>query len=78
MLYFNIAVHPSDLYILSQPKAMSLRLGQSESWVRDLFLCGDWTKTDMNCGCVEASTQSGMLASRAISNYPRYIWHPGF
>lgn len=76
--YFNISVHPSDNYVLSQPNAISLRLGQTESWVQGLLLCGDWTRTDLNCGCVEASTQSGMLASRALSNEPRYIWHPGF
>jgi len=76
--FFNISVHPSDHYVLSQPGAMHLRLGQAESSVQGLFLCGDWTRTDLNCGCVEASTQSGMLASRVISNEPRYIWHPGF
>lgn len=76
--YFNISVHPSDHYVLSQPNAIDLRLGQTESWVQGLVLCGDWTRTDLNCGCVEASTQSGMLASRALSNEPRYIWHPGF
>ena len=76
--YFNISTHPSDHYVLAQPKAIGLRLGQSESWVKGLFLCGDWTRTDLNCGCVEASTQSGMLAARAISNHPRYVWHPGF
>jgi len=76
--YFNISVHPSDHYVLSQPNAIALRLGQTESWVQGLVLCGDWTRTDLNCGCVEASTQSGMLASRALSNEPRYIWHPGF
>ncbi|MGH1345004.1 MAG: NAD(P)-binding protein [Nannocystales bacterium] len=76
--YFNISSHPSDHYVLSQPNAIGLRLGQTESWVQGLVLCGDWTRTDLNCGCVEASTQSGMLASRALSNEPRYIWHPGF
>ncbi|MBV1862284.1 MAG: hypothetical protein KUG77_27945, partial [Nannocystaceae bacterium] len=76
--FFNISVHPSDHYVLSQPNAIGLRLGQTESWVQGLMLCGDWTRTDLNCGCVEASTQSGMLASRALSNEPRYIWHPGF
>ena len=75
--YFNIGVQPSDLYVLSQPGATKLRLGQAESGYRNLVLCGDWTRTDMNCGCVEAATQSGMLASRAISNEPVYVWHPG-
>ena len=76
--YFNISVHPSDHYVLSQPQAMDLRLGQAESYVQGLFLCGDWTRTDLNCGCVEASTQSGMLVSRVLSNEPRYVWHVGF
>ncbi len=75
---FNIGVQPSDLYVLSQPGATKLRLGQGESGYRNLVLCGDWTRTDMNCGCVEAATQSGMLASRVISNEPVYVWHPGF
>jgi uncharacterized protein with NAD-binding domain and iron-sulfur cluster len=46
--------------------------------VRFLLLAGDWTKTDMNCGCVEAATQSGMLAARALSNEPAYVWRVGY
>ncbi|MEM9455783.1 MAG: NAD(P)-binding protein [Myxococcota bacterium] len=76
--FFNVGMQPWDLYVLSQPGRMGLRLGQSESWVRGLFLCGDWTRTDINAGCVEAATQSGMLCARVISNSPQYIWHPGF
>lgn len=76
--YFTSRIQPSDLYVLSRPGQMQHRLGQAESGVRDLFLCGDWTRTDLNCGCVEAATQSGMLAARVISRQPRYVWHPGF
>ena len=71
-------VQPSNLYILSQPGATALRLGQAESGVKGLLLTGDWTRTDMNCGCVEAATSSGMLAARAISNEPANVWRPGF
>lgn len=71
-------VQPSNLYVLSQPGSMAQRLGQAESGVKGLLLCGDWTRTDLNCGCVEAATTSGMLAARAISNEPRTIWRPGF
>lgn len=71
-------VQPSNLYVLSQQKTMSLRLGQAESGVQGLLLCGDWTRTDLNCGCVEAATTSGMLAARAISEEPRTVWRPGF
>ncbi|MDC0719153.1 NAD(P)-binding protein [Nannocystis bainbridge] len=71
-------VEPSNLYVLSQPGSIGLRLGQAESGVKGLLLCGDWTRTDLNCGCVEAATASGMLAARAISNEPRTVWRPGF
>lgn len=76
--HFNIGVQPWDLYVLARPGTPALRLGQSESWVRGLFLCGDWTATDMSSGCVEAATQSGMLCARAISSHPRYVWRVGF
>ncbi len=76
--FFNAGIQPWDLYVLSQPGRIGLRLGQSESWVDGLFLCGDWTRTDLNAGCVEAATQSGMLCARAISKHPRYVWHAGF
>ncbi len=71
-------VQPSNLYVLSQPSPKPVRLGQGESAVGGLILCGDWTRTDMNCGCVEAATTSGLLAARAISNEPRSYWRPGF
>jgi hypothetical protein len=76
--HFVAGVQPWDLYVLSQPGRIGLRLGQSESWVKGLFLCGDWTRTDLNAGCVEAATQSGMLCARVISKHPRYVWHAGF
>lgn len=75
--YFNAGPMPSDRYVLSQPKGMPARLGQMESGVAGLYLCGDWTRTDLNCGCVEAATQSGMLCARGLSGHPVYVWHPG-
>jgi predicted NAD/FAD-dependent oxidoreductase len=76
--HFVVATQPSDLYVLSRPGETKLRLGATESHVRFLILCGDWTKTDLGCGCVEAATQSGMMAARALSNEPVYVWRPGF
>ncbi len=76
--YFHVGMQPWDLYVLSQPGRIDLRLGQSESWCKDLFVCGDWTRTDINAGCVEAATQSGMLCARVLSQHPRYVWHTGF
>ncbi|HWB80916.1 MAG TPA: hypothetical protein VG755_38400, partial [Nannocystaceae bacterium] len=76
--WFNIACYPSDLYVLSRPGEMRLRMAPHESGVRFMMLAGDWTKTDLNCGCVEASTQSGMLAARALSGEPVWLWRVGF
>lgn len=71
-------VEPSNLYVLSQQQSTQLRLGQAQSGVASLILCGDWTRTELNCGCVEAATTSGMLAARAISGEPRSIHYVGF
>jgi len=76
--HFCIATQPSDLYVLSRPGETKLRLGPTESGVRFLLLCGDWTRTDVNAGCVEAATQSGMLAARALGGEPVYVWRTGF
>jgi hypothetical protein len=35
--------------------------------VTDLVLAGDWTRTPLNLGCVEAAVMSGLLAARAVS-----------
>ncbi|MBL4687158.1 MAG: hypothetical protein JKY37_21355 [Nannocystaceae bacterium] len=76
--YFHAAVQPSDLYILSQAGTIKHRLGQGESGFQHLFLCGDWTRTSLNSGCVEAAIQSGMLVSKVISRRPSFVWSPGF
>ncbi len=75
-IFFMFA--PSDRYVLAQPGAMSARMGPGESGVRDLVLAGDWTRTHLGCGCVEAATYSGMLAARTIAGCPVHLWHPGF
>ncbi|MBC8072241.1 MAG: hypothetical protein IAG13_28225, partial [Deltaproteobacteria bacterium] len=76
--WFDIARYPSDLYVLSRPGEMRLRMAPHESGVRFMLLAGDWTRTDLGCGCVEAATQSGMLAARVLSGEPVYLWRTGF
>ena len=39
-----------------------------------LFLAGDWTLTDLNLGCIEATVISGMMASKAICGKPDHIY----
>jgi uncharacterized protein with NAD-binding domain and iron-sulfur cluster len=49
------------------------RLRADQSGFSNLFLTGDWIKTGINAGCVEAAVMAGMQASRAISGYPVVI-----
>jgi len=36
-------------------------------------MTGDWIKTGLNVGCVEAATMAGMHTSKAISGHPVLI-----
>jgi hypothetical protein len=38
---------------------------------KNLHLAGDWTTNGLNLGCVESTAMSGLLASNALSGYPK-------
>ena len=56
---FNSVREPSNLYVLSQQQSTQLRLGQAESGVASLILCGDWTPTRRH------TQRPSLLATRA-------------
>lgn len=64
--YVRATVHPSDRYVLSVPGSVRCRLRAGESGYPNLVLAGDWTKTALSLGCIEAATMSGFAAARAI------------
>jgi predicted NAD/FAD-dependent oxidoreductase len=35
-----------------------------------LTICGDWTDTGFNSGCVETAVMSGRLAAHALARHP--------
>jgi uncharacterized protein with NAD-binding domain and iron-sulfur cluster len=72
--YFRANVEPSDRFVLSSAGATRFRLRPDQSGVTNLYLTGDWTHNKFNAGCVEATVMSGLLCSRAIAGYPRYIF----
>jgi uncharacterized protein with NAD-binding domain and iron-sulfur cluster len=39
----------------------------------NLVLAGDWLRTGLDSGCVEAAVMGGMQAARALSGYPESI-----
>jgi uncharacterized protein with NAD-binding domain and iron-sulfur cluster len=71
--YWRANVDPSERYVLSVVGSTAHRLATDGSGFANLYLSGDWIRTGINAGCVEAATMGGMLAARAICGWPRVI-----
>ncbi|MGB1290775.1 MAG: NAD(P)-binding protein [Pseudoalteromonas sp.] len=71
--YWRVNVDPSERYVLSVAGSSKYRLATNETKFTNLFITGDWIKTGVNAGCVEAAVMAGMQTSRAICNYPENI-----
>lgn len=56
----------SDRYVLSEKAATSLRLNPDASGFYNLALAGDWVRTPLNSGCLEAAVMGGLQAAEAI------------
>lgn len=64
--YSRANVHPSDRYVLSVPGSAAHRLRADDSGFPNLYLAGDWVRTGLNVGSVEAATMAGRRAARSI------------
>ena len=71
--YWRANVDPSERYVLSVVGSSAYRLATDGSGFSNLYLTGDWIRTGLNAGCVEAATMAGMQTSRAISGWPKVI-----
>ncbi|NVB80786.1 MAG: NAD(P)-binding protein [Kofleriaceae bacterium] len=71
--YWLATLNPSDRYVLALPNTVDKRLGATGAGFTNLVLAGDYLRTGMNVGCVEAATMGGMHASRAICGRPEEI-----
>ena len=71
--YWRANVDPSERYVMSVVNSTRYRLQTDQSGFSNLFLTGDWIRTGLNAGCVEAAVMAGMQASRAISGHPQEI-----
>lgn len=65
--YTRANTRPSDLYTLTRPGQTRHRLRPHRSGFDNLSLAGDWTKTGLNVGSIEAATMSGLRAAQAIT-----------
>jgi uncharacterized protein with NAD-binding domain and iron-sulfur cluster len=71
--WLHANINPTERYVLSPVKFNAYRLPADESGFDNLVLAGDWTRTAINAGCVEAAVMSGMAASRAVCGHPETI-----
>jgi uncharacterized protein with NAD-binding domain and iron-sulfur cluster len=65
--YIRANVRPSDRYVLSLPGTARYRMRPHRSGFENLFLAGDWTRTGLNVGSVEAATMSGLRAAKGLT-----------
>ncbi|CAN7585526.1 NAD(P)-binding protein [Duganella sp. LjRoot269] len=71
--YWRANVDPSERYVMSVVNSTRYRLATDQSGFANLYLTGDWIKTGLNAGCVEAAVMAGMQTSRAMSGHPAVI-----
>lgn len=71
--YWRANVDPSERYVLSLVNSTKYRIATDGTGFRNLFMTGDWIKTGINAGCVEAAVMAGMQTSRAMTGFPVVI-----
>jgi uncharacterized protein with NAD-binding domain and iron-sulfur cluster len=65
--YVRANVQGSDRYVQSLPGTVAARLPVDGSRYVNLALAGDWTRSSVDAGCMEAAVSSGLAAARALS-----------
>ncbi len=68
--YWRANIDPSERYVLSVVGSTAYRIATDGSGFSNLYLTGDWIRTGLNAGCVEAAVMAGMQTSRAMTGYP--------
>ncbi len=65
--YFRANFAPTERYTQTPPGSLQYRLWPEESGYENLFLAGDWTRTPLNAGCIEAAVMSGMRCAHGVA-----------
>ena len=71
--YWRANTSPGDRYVMTPAGTVKHRLAPDRSGFENLVLAGDWTKTGIDGGCVEAAAVSGAQAARALIGHDRPI-----
>lgn len=68
--YFRVNIDPSEHYVLSLAGSTEARLPADDPHFENLYLAGDWVRTGLNAGCVEAAVMAGLAAAAALMRRP--------
>jgi hypothetical protein len=71
--YWRANIDPSERYVVSLVGSSQHRVRADGTGIANLFVCGDWIRTGLNAGCVEAATMAGMQAAKALCGHPAVI-----
>ena len=66
--FWQANINLTERYVLALPDTLRFRLEPGQSGFDNLYLAGDWTRVpEINAGCVEVATMSGLAAASALS-----------
>lgn len=65
--YLRPNINPWDRYVLSTPGTLPYRIQPDGSGVENFYLAGDWVRSGLNAGCVEAAVIAGRMVARSIT-----------
>jgi uncharacterized protein with NAD-binding domain and iron-sulfur cluster len=65
--YLRPNINPSERYVLSVPGSARYRVSPDATGIDNLYLAGDWVRSGLNAGCIEAAVIAGRMAARAIT-----------
>lgn len=57
----------SDRYVIPVPMSHEIRLVSNGTRYMNLYITGDWIKTSLSIGCLEAAAMAGIQTARALS-----------
>ena len=64
-LFVSANTDEANAYVLNAPGTSKYRLWPGDTGVGNVTFAGDWTRTIVNAGCVEAAVVSGLLAAES-------------
>ena len=64
-IFVSANADPANAYTLNVPGSTKFRVWPGDTGVGNVTFAGDWTRTILNAGCVEAAVVSGMLAAES-------------